>query len=106
MYNHTREIFHIGDYVFWGNYCLSDTNAKELIGRYGTVSYGSLTFVSEDIVSTFEGIFLTETGEFIVDFSDAGFDFEYVLVSDSNNIFFRSRGLDTNLIIGVNFQLQ
>ncbi|MBQ8409387.1 MAG: hypothetical protein IJY39_11060 [Clostridia bacterium] len=31
--NHTREIFHLGDEIFWGNYRLSDTNAKELVGR-------------------------------------------------------------------------
>ena len=38
-FNHTREIFHIGDEIFWGNCRLSDTNAKQIIGRYGAGTY-------------------------------------------------------------------
>ena len=104
--NHTREIFHVGDMIFWGNYCLSDTNPKELICRYGTVSYGSVVFASEELVSTYEGLFLTDTCECIVDYYESGSDFQYILVTESCNIFFRTRSFDTNLIVGVNFSLQ
>lgn len=104
--NHTREIFHIGDDIFWGNYRLSDTNAKQLIGRYGTQNYGSMVFASEEIVSTYEGLFLTDTYECIIDYFDSDFDFEYVLVSESNNVFFRERFADENIIIGINFNVQ
>ena len=104
--NHTREIFHVGDYIFWGNYCLSDKNAKELICRYGTASYGSVTFASEEMVSTYEGLFLTDTGECVIDYYEAGFDYEYLMVSESYNVFFRERGYDVDTIIGVNFDIQ
>lgn len=104
--NHTREIFHIGDQIFWGNYCLSDTNAKQLIARYGTVDYGSIVFASDELVSTYEGLFLTDTCECIIDYYEADFDFEYVLVSESYNVFFRQRIFDRNMIIGINFGLQ
>lgn len=104
--NHTREIFHIGDKIFWGNYCLSDTNAQELIGRYGTASYGSVVYASEEIVATYEGIFLTDTCECFINYYDADFDYEYVLVSESGNVFFRERSWDCKTIIGVNFELQ
>ena len=104
--NHTREIFHIGDEIFWGNYRLSDTNAKALSGRYGTANYGSVVFASSELVSTYEGLFLTETYECIVNYFEAGFDFEYILVTESNNVFFRKRSIDKNIIIGVNFDLQ
>lgn len=104
--NNTREIFHIGDEIFWANYRLSDTNAKELVGRYGTAEYGSMTFASEDVVSTSEGLFLTDTYECIVNYFDAGFNFEYILVSESYNVFFRQRSFDNNIILGVNFELQ
>lgn len=104
--NHTREIFHVGDAIFWGNYCLSDTNARELIGRYGTASYGSVVFASEELVSTYEGLFLTDTYECVIDYFDAGFEFEYILVTESYNVFFRQRTADKNIILGVNFELQ
>lgn len=104
--NHSREIFHLGDEIFWGSYRLSDTNAKELVGKYGTADWGSMTFVSEDVVSTYEGLFLAGTYECIIDYHEAGFDFEYILISDSYNIFFRRRISDENIIIGVNFGLQ
>lgn len=104
--NNTREIFHVGDHIFWGNYCLSDTNAKELTGRYGTASYGSVVFASEEIVSTYEGLFLTDTYECIVDYFEADNDFQYILVSESYNVFFRTRSFDTNIIVGINFKLQ
>lgn len=104
--NHTKEIFHIGNEIFWGNYRLSDTNAKEIIGRYGEADYGSVNFASEELVSTFEGIFLTDTHECIVNYFDAGFKFEYILVTKSNNVFFRARSIDRNIIIGVNFSVQ
>lgn len=104
--NHTREIFHIGDEIFWGNYRLSDTNAKHLIGRYGTADYGSTTFASNELVSTYEGLFLADTYECVINYFDAGFDFEYILISESYNIFFRKRVLDENIIVGVNFGLQ
>ena len=104
--NHTREIFHYGDEIFWGSYRLSDTNAREVIGKYGTANYGSVTFVSDEMVSTYEGLFLTDTYECVIDYFDAGFDFEYMLVSESYNIFFRQRIFDKNIIIGVNFELQ
>lgn len=104
--NHTREIFHVGDEIFWGSYRLSDTNARELVGKYGSVPYGSVTYASEDLVSTFNGLFLAETYECIIDYFDAGFNFEYILVSDSYHIFFRKRSIDKNIIIGINFNLQ
>ena len=104
--NHTREIFHIGDEIFWGNYRLSDTNAKELEGRYGTANYGSVVFASSEIVSTYEGLFLTDTYECIVNYFNAGFDFEHIVVTESNNVFFRKRSINKNIIIGVNFNLQ
>lgn len=107
IFNHTREIFHIGDMIFWGNYCLSDTNAKQLIARYGTADYGSVVFASEELVATYEGIFLTDTCECIVNYDDANFKFEYVLVSNSYHVFFRMRSYsDGNFMIGVNFNLQ
>jgi hypothetical protein len=92
--------------IFWGNYCLSDTNAAELIARYGTATYGSVNFASEDIVSTYEGLFLTDTYECIVHYDKAKTDFQYILVSESSNIFFRTRSFDRNVIVGVNFNLQ
>lgn len=104
--NHTRDIFHIGDEIFWGNYRLSDTDAKQIVGRYGEVDYGSVNFASEELVSTYEGIFLTDTYECIVNYFDAGFEFEYILVTESNNVFFRARSIDRNIILGVNFSMQ
>ena len=104
--NHTRDIFHVGEYIFWGNYCLSDKNAKELIRRYGTANYGSVTFASEEMVSTYEGLFLTDTGECVIDYYEAGFNYKYVLVSESYNVFFRERGFEVDTIIGVNFEVQ
>ena len=104
--NHTREIFHVGDMIFWGNYCLSDTNASELLARYGTATYGSVNFASEEIVSTYEGLFLTDTYECIVDYDDVQTEFQYVLVTESENIFFRTRSFDKNIIVGVNFSIQ
>lgn len=104
--NHTRDIFHVGDEIFWGNYRLSDTNAKQISGRYGEADYGSVNFASKEFVSTFEGLFLTDTYECIINYSDAGFKFEYILVTESNNVFFRARGIDSNIILGVNFELQ
>ena len=104
--NHTREIFHVGDDIFWGNYRFSDTDANQIVGRYGEVDYGSVNFASKEIVSTFEGIFLADTYECIVNYFDAGFKFEYILVSESYNVFFRARSIDRNIIIGVNFSMQ
>lgn len=104
--NHTRDIFHVGDTIFWGNYRLSDTNANELVGRYGVADYGSVNFASNELVSTFEGIFLADTYECVVDYFDAGFPFEYILISESYNVFFRSRGVDQNIIMGINFNVQ
>ena len=104
--NHTRDIFHIGNEIFWGNYRLSDTNAKQIVGRYGVASYGSVNFASKDFVSTFEGLFLADTYECIINYFDAGFKFEYILITESNNIFFRARSIDRNVILGVNFTLQ
>lgn len=104
--NHTREIFHIGDEIFWGNYHLSDTNAQQLIGRYGTATYGSVVFASNDLVSTYEGLFLTDTYECVVNYFESGFGFEHVIVTDSYNIFFRKRIGDQNIIVGVNFTIQ
>ena len=106
MMNHTKDIFHVEDDIFWGNYRLSDTNANQIIGRYGEVDYGSVNFASKELVSTFEGVFLTDTYECIINYFDAQFDFEYVLVSESYNFFFRSRDVDKNIIIGVNFSMQ
>ena len=104
--NHTREIFHVRDMIFWGNYCLSDTVATQLIGRYGTASYGSVVFASEELVSTYEGLFLTDTYECIINYFDAKFEFEHLIVSKSYNLFFRRRTLDKNIIIGLNFDIQ
>ena len=104
--NHTRDIFHIGDEIFWGNYRLSDTDAKQIVGRYGEGDYGSVNFASEELVSTYEGIFLTDTYECIVNYFDAGFKFQYILVTESYNVFFRARSIDKNVILGVNFSIQ
>ncbi len=101
--NHTRDIFHVGNDIFWGNYRFSDTDAAQILGRYGTGDYGSVNFASGELVSTFEGIFLTDTYECIVNYFDARFTYEYLLVTDSYNVFFRKRGLDANIIVGVNF---
>lgn len=65
-----------------------------------------MNFASKDFVSTFEGLFLTDTYECIIDYFDAGFKFEYMLVTKSDNIFFRARSIDRNIIIGVNFAMQ
>ena len=104
--NHTRDIFHIGDEIFWGNYRLSDTAAKQIVGRYGEGDYGSVNFASEELVSTYEGIFLTDTYECIVNYFEAGFKFQYILVTESYNVFFRARSIDKNVILGVNFSIQ
>ena len=106
MWNLTREIFHIGDKIFWGNYCFSDLDAGQIISRYGDFNQGSVNYASEEVVSTFEGLFLTDTCECIINYSDAGFKFEYVIVSESEQFFFRSESKDKNIIIGVNFDLQ
>lgn len=104
--NHTRDIFHIGNDIFWGCYRLSDTDANRIIGSYGSTNYGSMNFASAELVSTFDGIFLTDTYECIVDYFDAGFQFDYMLLTKSNNVFFRERGLNENIIVGVNFSIQ
>lgn len=104
--NHTREIFHVDDMIFWGNFCLSDTVATQLIGRYGTADYGSVVFASNELVSTYEGLFLTDTYECIINYFDAKFEFEHLIVSKSYNLFFRRRTLDKNIIIGLNFDVQ
>ena len=101
--NETRDIFHIGDSVFWANYCLSDTDAEKTIGRYGEWSHGSVNYASAELVSTFEGLFLTDTCECILNYADEEFYYEYILISKSNNIFFRSKDYDRNMIIGINF---
>ena len=106
MWNHTRDIFHVGDDIFWGNYRFSDTDANQIIGRYGAGDYGSVNFASNELVSTFEGLFLADTYECIINYADAGFKFEYILVTKSNGIFFRDRSIDTNIILGVNFSVQ
>ena len=103
--NHTREIFHVGDYIFWGGYRISDTDATELIGHYGTESYGSMGFVSEEIVSTYKGLYLTDTYECVVNYTDSGFSYINVIVTDSNNVFFRGRG-EAEFIITVDFDKQ
>ena len=104
--NHTRDIFHIGDEIYWGNFRLSDTDAKQIEGRYGVVDYGSINFASKELVSTFEGIFLADTYECIVDYFKSGFKYDYLLVSESNNVFFRERGTYGNIIVGVNYSMQ
>ena len=104
--NHAREIFHIGDEIFWGNFRLSDTNANEIHGKYGTVDYGNMVFASEEVVSTSQGLYLTETYECIIDYYYDDFDFEHILVTDSDCIFFRKMTLEKNILVGVNFELQ
>jgi hypothetical protein len=104
--NYTREIFHVGDEIFWGNYRLSDTNAAVQVGRYGVFDDGSVVFASEEMVSTYEGLFLTDTYECVINYAESGFNYEYVLVSESYHVFFRQRFSDQNVIIGVNFHLQ
>lgn len=104
--NHTREIIHIGDDIFWGSFRLSDVSPKQIIGKYGTADYGSVTFASHDLVATYEGLFLTDTYECVIKRSDTGFPFEYVLVSESYHVFFRQRTFDKNIILGINFALQ
>lgn len=91
--------------ILWGNYRFSDTDANQIIGRYGEKDYGSINFASKDLVSTFEGIFLADTYECIVNYFDAEFEFEYILVTKSYNVFFRARSIDKNIIIGVNFSM-
>lgn len=103
--NTTREIFHIDNEIYWAGYRISDTNAKELIGKYGTSS--SMVFVSKELVATYEGLFLADTYECVIDYFDAKFPFECVLVSESYNVFFRARsGYEKNIIIGLNFEIQ
>ena len=104
--NNARELFHVGNEIFWGGYRLSDTNARELIGKYGTYSYGSITYASKELVSTYEGLYLADTYECVINYFDANFHFEYLLITDSYSIFFRQRVLDKNIIIGVNFNLK
>lgn len=104
--NHTRDIFHVGNDIIWGNYRLSDTNANQIIGRYGEAGYGSVNFASNELVSTFEGIFLADTFECIVDYYEAEFPCEYWLVTKSYNFFFRARSSEKNIILGLNFDLQ
>ena len=106
MQNHTREMFHIGDTIYWSSYALSDTTPKDLIGKYGISSTGSMVYASEELISTHEGLFLTETYECIIDYQEAKFDFKSLIVTDSYNLFFRNTILDQNMIIGINFDLQ
>ena len=106
LFNHTRDIFHVGNEIFWGNYRISDIDANQVVGRYGEADYGSVNFASNELVSTFEGLFLADTCECIVNYFDARFPFEYILVTKSYNVFFRARSVDKNIIIGVNFSMQ
>jgi len=52
------------------------------------------------------GLFITDTYECVVNYFNAGFDFEYILISESYNFFFRERLIEKNIIVGVNFGLQ
>jgi len=104
--NHTREMFHISDEIFWGCYRFSDTNAEDVKGYYDDVyKEGDLTFVTKDLVATYEGLFLADTYECVVDYSDAEFDFKYILISDDYYIFFRSGDANEHIIYGLNFSL-
>jgi hypothetical protein len=104
--NHTREIFKVGDDIFWGSFRLSATDPKELIGKYGSKDYGSTVYASEELVSTYDGLFLTDTYECIVNYSDADFRYEYLIVTESNNFFFRQRSINQEILVGVNFNMQ
>ena len=104
--NRTRDIFHVGNDIFWGNRRFSDTNANQIIGRYGEKFLGSINYASKEIVSSFEGVFLADTYECIFNNSDTDFPYEYVLVTESYNIFFRASDVDQNIIRGVNYSLQ
>ena len=102
----SREMFLIEDTLYWGNYAISATNPDELLKHYGTSDSGNLVYASKYLVSTYDGLFLTDTCECIVDYFKAGFDFRSILITDSYNIFFRQTVLDKNIIIGINFNLQ
>lgn len=104
--NNTREIFHVGNDIFWGSYRISDTNAKELIGRYGEMSYGGTVYACDELVSTGEGLFLTDTYECIINYFEADFDYDAMIISDSYNVFFRDSGFNSHIIIGVNLEIQ
>lgn len=106
IFNHTKSIFHIDDEIFWGNYRFSDTDIKQIIGKYGEDDTGSVNFASKQLVSTYEGVFLTETYECIINYFDAKFEYEYILITESKNFFFRQRSFDKNIILGVNFSIQ
>ena len=104
--NNTREIFHVGDVIYWGYFCISDTNARELIGQFGSNSYGTLAFASEDAIITTKGIYLPDTYECIVNYDDFSLEYKRILISESGNVFLRSEFYGGKEIIGINFDRQ
>lgn len=104
--NNTRELFHVNDAVFWSYYKISDTNSSQLISTYGQTVASSVTFATTDYVSTHEGVFLADTGELIVSCKDTNFYYDYLLITKSNNVFFRSEYTNENVIYGINYTVQ
>lgn len=99
--NHTRDIFHIGNDIFWGNFRLSDTDATNVIGQYGGADYGSINFASPDFVGTYEGLFITDTYECVINYRDTQFPYPCILITKSKNVFFADRMERDKIIIGV-----
>lgn len=103
--NHTRKIFHANDMVFWSYYALSDTDASRSIFTYGLTTSSSVTFANADVVATYEGLFLTNTYQLIVDCNDSSFYYQHLLITESNNVFFRNHDTNPKIIYGVNFNI-
>ena len=102
--NKTRKLFHVGNNVYWGGYCISDTNAEELRGRFGTDCDGSMLYASEKIISTNEGLFDANTYEYIVNYSEAKFDYKQIIVSESGKLFFKQNNTDETVIVNLKLQ--
>ena len=101
--NKTREIFHVGDNVYWGSYCFSDTNAEEIKCEFGAPNTGSMLYASQSAVFTEEGIFNANTYEYIVRYSELNFDFKEIVISETGNIFAKRSTPDETIIINIKF---
>ena len=105
--NNTREIFHVNNMVFWGNYCFSDTNATAPICVYGRDDIGEVIFASEDYVSTRDGIYVTDTTECIIKPQNDKYYYRDIIISESYNVFLKSHlSTNANVLIGINLNLQ
>jgi hypothetical protein len=105
--NNTREIFHVNDMVFWGNYCFSDTNATAPICVYGRDDIGEVIFASEDYVSTRDGIYVTDTTECIIKSQNDKYYYHDIIITKSYNVFLKTHlSTNANVLIGINLNLQ